>query len=466
MTPEFDDIHANRIRLLNDAEENGGGKYVLYWMQAGQRTRHNPALEVAVREADRLKLPLLVCFGLTDGYPEANARHYTFLLQGLRDAAANLEKRGIKFVCRRGEPAKVAGRLAKDAALVVVDMSYTRVPRRWLDEAADDFRVPLMRVEGEVIVPVETASDKREYAARTIRPKLHKMWPTFLKGFEESKPKRDSLGIDVKGDVDVSDPVAALATLKVDDGVPPSARFPGGEDAAAKLMNRFLAMLDGYDTGRNQPGGGHHSYLSPYLHFGHISPVAACLAVRDSKKGTADDRDAFVEELGVRRELAKNFVWFSPGDYDTYACLPDWAKKTLAEHEHDNREYVYTRDQLENAETHDEYWNAAMREMTQTGFMTNYMRMYWGKKILEWTNTPESGYDTTLHLNNKHFLDGRDPNSYSNVAWIYGVHDRPWTERPIFGKTRYMNANGLKRKFDMAEYVAFVDGLGEAEPIL
>jgi deoxyribodipyrimidine photo-lyase len=174
-----------------------------------------------------------------------------------------------------------------------------------------------------------------------------------------------------------------------------------------------------------------------------------------------ENTEDFLEEVIVRRELTHNYVHFAPRNYDSYEALPDWAKNTLAEHADDEREYVYTRKELEAAETHDPYWNAAMREMRCTGYMHNYMRMYWGKKILEWTNTPEYGNRITREINDKYFLDGRDPNSYANVNWVYGLHDRPWTERPVFGKTRYMNANGLKRKCDIEAYVEKVDRLCE-----
>jgi len=197
--------------------------------------------------------------------------------------------------------------------------------------------------------------------------------------------------------------------------------------------------------------------MSPYLHFGQISPVRLAMAVRDAKSGQESDRDGYLEELIVRRELAVNFVYYTQ-DYDRYTCLPEWARKTLAEHAGDPREHKYSQDVLESAQTHDPYWNAAMREMKQTGFMHNYMRMYWGKKILEWSETPENAFATTLAINNKYFLDGRDPNSYAGVAWVFGKHDRAWFERPIFGKVRYMAASGLERKCDIKAYVEKVDG--------
>ena len=184
--------------------------------------------------------------------------------------------------------------------------------------------------------------------------------------------------------------------------------------------------------------------------------------VRDRSAGASADRSAYLEELIVRRELAINFVHFGQ-NYDSYACLPEWTHATLDAHRGDRRPEIYDRAKLEAAKTHDPYWNAAMREMVHTGFMHNYMRMYWAKKILEWSETPEDAFATALHLNNKYFLDGRDANCYAGVAWTFGLHDRPWPERPIFGKVRYMNANGLKRKFDMNSYLYAVDRLVERE---
>ncbi|MEM6315983.1 MAG: deoxyribodipyrimidine photo-lyase, partial [Planctomycetota bacterium] len=382
---------------------------------------------------------------------------------GLRDVEANLKQRDIKFVCKHGQPPTVALHYAKDAALLVGDMGYVRPVRTWYDHVADKAPVKYVQVESEIVVPVETTSDKQEYAARTIRTKIHKKWDDYIVELEQRNVDTSSLRYPVTGDIDVSDVDGALESLDIDRGVKPVKRFEGGENAAQKVFGNFVEThLNDYDDGRNEPSKQHHSTMSPYLHFGHISPVQLAYEVKHSRYGKPDDRDAYLEELIVRRELSKNFVWFC-GDYDSFKCLPDWAKKTLDEHKDDEREHVYTRDELEHGKTHDEWWNAAMKEMRETGFMANYMRMYWGKKILEWTNTPEYAHETTLYLNNKYFLDGRDPNSYGNVAWIFGLHDRPWTERDIFGKTRYMNANGLKRKFDMQAYVEMVEGLSSGE---
>jgi deoxyribodipyrimidine photo-lyase len=256
----------------------------------------------------------------------------------------------------------------------------------------------------------------------------------------------------------VRDPAKAIAKLKLDRSVRPSRFFTGGYASAKKRLGAFITHhLNGYATERREPATGRTSTLSAYLHFGHISPVEIALAISAADAPKAD-RDAYLEELIVRRELAVNYVHYSP-DYDRYAGLPEWARKTLADHRGDKREQVYSREQLEAGETGDAYWNAAQNEMVKTGFMQNSMRMYWGKKIIEWTADPEEAFATALHLNNKYFLCGRDPNAFANVGWVFGLHDRPWGTRKIFGTVRYMNAAGLARKFDMDGYVRKIDAL-------
>jgi deoxyribodipyrimidine photo-lyase len=454
-------IDPARVQVLNDAPVRPDGKYVLYWMQQSQRAVANPALEYAAAEANALGKPLVVGFGLTDDYPEANERHYAFMLEGLRDAAATLRReRGVKLVVRRGQPPAVAVGLAAEAALVVCDRGYLRHQRRWRDHVADHAKRRVVQVEGDVVVPVEAASDKQEVGARTLRPKLHKLWDRYLKPVETVPVRHPSVRLRVDGDVDVSDVEGTLQRLKVDRSVHRSRRFSGGHSAAHEILRDFLSRkLDGYDERRNDPSLGATSTLAAYLHFGQISPAEVALEVRASRRGSDADRDAFLEELLVRRELSVNFVHYCP-NYDAYEGVPAWARKTLDERCGDPREVVYTPRQLEAADTHDPYWNAAQREMVLTGFMHNRMRMYWGKMILAWSETPEQAYETTLRLNNKYFLCGRDPNAYANVAWVFGLHDRPWgPRRPVFGTVRYMNAAGLERKFGIGAYVKWVEGL-------
>ena len=451
-------IQDERILELNDKDIQEG-EYVLYWMQSSQRSEYNHALETAALKANELEKPLLVAFGLMDDYPEASLRHYHFMLQGLQDVARALEKRKIKFVLQRGAPDEVAVKLAKDAALVVCDRDYLRLQRKWREHLAEEAPCKVVQVETNVVVPVELASDKKEYAARTLRPRLSKHLDTFLVELGEVKLKTDALDLEIKGE-DISDLDTFLGKLKLEPDPPPVKLFEGGTEAAKKVLHDFLKNdFADYTETRNQPQTSHVSHMSKYLHYGQISPVYIALEVKKAK-ASQKNTESYLEELIIRRELPMNFVFYEP-DYDKYSALPDWAQKTLEEHKDDNRSPGYTRAELEAAETDDPYWNAAMNEMKHTGYMHNYMRMYWGKKILEWSSSPEYAFETTLYLNNKYFLDGRDANSYANVAWVFGQHDRGWTERAVFGKVRYMSAGGLERKADPEAYVEKVEGLIE-----
>ena len=453
-------IHPSRIKVLNDADVRKED-YVLYWMQQSQRAAHNHALEFAVQQANQQDRMLLVAFGLTDDYPEANLRHYTFMLEGLKETQATLASRGIKLVVRRGHPPEVALNLGRRASMIVCDRGYLRHQRAWREQVAQEGNCRVVQVESDVIVPIEVVSVKAEYAARTIRPKIHRHLDTYLVRLKRMKLKHQSLGMKIQG-IDLDNTENLLRKLNLDRSVAPvSEIFKGGSSQAERRFKAFIRhRLKHYDEHSNQPQTDDVSHMSPYLHFGQISPLYLALQVGSASNTLKVAKDAYLEELVVRRELAINFAFYT-SNYDAYGCIPGWAQKTLADHQHDQREYVYTRRQLENAGTHDPYWNASMLEMKHTGFMHNYMRMYWGKKILEWSSTPQNAFLTTLAINNKYFLDGRDPNSYTGVAWIYGVHDRAWSERPIFGKTRYMAASGLERKCDIAAYVKKVDNLVE-----
>jgi deoxyribodipyrimidine photo-lyase len=453
------DVQEERIWHLND-EDTRDGEYVLYWMQEAQRTELNHALEYAVQKANERGQRLLVAFGLTDDYPEANLRHYAFLLEGLQDVHEALKKRKIKFVVRRGSPDAVALELGKAASLIVCDMSYLRLQKEWREKVAGEAGCRVTQVETEVVVPVELASNKREHAARTLRPKINEHLGDFLVELEPTQVEKQSLSMSVDG-LDLSDIDGILDGMNLDEGASRiSHLYKGGTSEAKGIFKDFLNNRFGdYVEHRNQPQTDDVSHMSKYLHYGHVSPIYLVLEARKAN-APKDDLDSFTEEVVVRRELSMNFCHFTP-DYDSFSCLPDWARKTLEEHKGDEREYAYTTKQLENAETHDEYWNAAMREMVHTGYMHNHMRMYWGKKILEWSDTPERAYETTLYLNDKYFVDGRDPNSYANIAWVYGNHDRGWKERPVLGKIRYMSAGGLERKAKPKEYVEKVERLVE-----
>jgi deoxyribodipyrimidine photo-lyase len=448
-------IQLERVQNLNRADVREGD-YVLYWMQSSQRAEQNHALEYAVQRANDLDQRLLVVFGLTDDYPEANLRHYTFMLEGLKDAQEAIEKRGIEMVVREGSPEDVALEAGKDASLIVTDRGYMRPQKKWREKVAREADCLVTQVESDVVVPVELASGKQEHAARTLRPKIQEYLEDFLVALRPTRVEKRSKNMREDG-LDLSDVEKVLDGMDLDRSVGAlSHLYKGGNSEAKKIFRRFLKQgLGDYDANRNQPQTDYVSHMSKYLHFGHVSPIWLALQAREAS-ANRDDIESFVEELVVRRELSMNFVFYN-NDYDSYSNLPGWARKTLEEHKGDEREYTYTRKQLENAGTHDEYWNAAMKEMVHTGYMHNYMRMYWGKKILEWSNTPEHAYKTTLYLNNKYFLDGRDPNSFANVAWVFGQHDRGWTEREVYGKVRYMSSGGLERKTKPDQYVEKVE---------
>jgi deoxyribodipyrimidine photo-lyase len=447
-------IQEERIKPLN-ARARARGAYVLYWMQNSVRAEYNHALEYAIREANDLEQPVVVYFGLTGEFPEANARHYHFLLEGLRGVETALRERGLKLVIRKESPDAGILRLARDATFVVVDRGYLPIQREWRKRVADGIGCSLVQVESDVVVPVEEASPKEEYSAATIRPKIQRRLDDYLQPLEETAPRVDSLGLEFET-LDIADVSKVVSTLPVDQTVSEVAGLTGGTEEAKRLLQEFIEhKLDDYDERRKDPTQDYLSQMSPYLHFGQISPlyIALQIACTDSP-----GRDAYLEELIVRRELSMNFVHYNPHFGDVKG-LPDWCRKTLAEHERDSREYLYTVDEFEAAATHDPYWNAAQQEMVVCGKMHGYMRMYWGKKILEWTAGPEEALRVALYLNNKYELDGRDPNGFTGVAWCLGKHDRPWGERPIFGKVRYMNANGLRRKFDADGYVRKVEAL-------
>lgn len=447
-------IDDERIEIIHQGY-GSSGSYVLYWMQAAQRTSCNHALEYAIREANRRNLPLVVYFGVCNDFPEAGPRHYRFMLEGLRETLTELKALGANPVFKLEAPEKGVVKLAAQAALTVFDKAYTAMPRSWRKQAAASMDCPVVEVEGEVIVPVRTASHKEEYAAATLRPRINRVRDRFLHELETSELK-NTRKLDLECE-DFSDPDAILQRLELKSDSPAAVDFyHGGTSQAHKRLDDFIAhKLDFFADKRNDPATDYCSGLSPYLHFGQISPLTTALKVLHADSpGT----ETFLEEFIVRRELAVNFVYFNPA-YDSYSCLPTWARLSLGEHAADPRQYLYTAEELEHARTHDPYWNAAQSEMLITGKMHGYMRMYWGKKILEWTRSPEEAYQLALHLNNKYELDGRDPNAFAGVAWCFGKHDRPWKERPVFGKIRYMNDNGLKRKFDIEAYIHRVNSL-------
>ncbi|AIS32673.1 deoxyribodipyrimidine photolyase PhrB [Methanobacterium formicicum] len=430
------------------------GDYVLYWMQASPRVHTNHALEYSIKKANQIKKPLLVFFGITNQFPEANNRHYTFLLQGLQDVQNALEKQGINMAIQMVSPPEGALELAENASMVVVDRGYLSIQREWIQKVIDGLQCPLIQVETNVVIPVETASSKEEYSAATIRRKINKKLDEFLIPLKREKLSTRFSDLDVDS-LSLDDVDSIISRLGSKSKVVPVAKYEGGTGNAIKLLDTFIKhKLDKFPD-RNDPSTDYLSHMSPYLHFGQISPLHIALEVLKTK---SPGKSAYLEELIIRRELAVNFVYHNH-EYDKLKCLPDWAYNTLMEHRKDKREYIYSFEEFENAETHDPYWNAAQLEMVHSGKMQGYMRMYWGKKILEWTQNPEEAHQIALKLNNRYELDGRDPNGYAGVAWCFGKHDRAWKEREIFGKVRYMNDQGLRRKFKMDSYLDAVNNL-------
>jgi deoxyribodipyrimidine photo-lyase len=447
-------IQKERINLLND-KKLGRGKYVLYWMQAAQRTEYNHALEYAIRTANKLKKSVLVFFGITESWPEANLRHYYFMLEGLKEVQKTLKAKGIQMVIRRNSPDSGAIELSRDAALVVADAGQLRIQKKWRMNVVKQIDCPLYEVETNLIVPVQEASSKKNFSAGTFRLRITKKLDYYLVPLKHSKPKLDSLGMKFYT-FDINDIDKALSKLDIDRSVAKVGGFQGGTKQAKRRLSNFIkTKLDRFADLRNDPTADYVSNMSPYLHFGQISSLYIALEVT---KSPGAGKDAYLEELIVRRELSHNFIFYN-SRYDSFACLEPWAKRTLNFHRRDKREYVYTFEQFEKAQTHDPYWNAAQNEMLITGKMHGYMRMYWGKKILEWSRNPQTGFKIALQLNDKYELDGRGPNAFAGVAWCFGKHDRAWGERPVFGKIRYMNAAGLKRKFDADDYVKKIEAL-------
>ncbi|KMQ50372.1 Deoxyribodipyrimidine photolyase, type II [Chitinispirillum alkaliphilum] len=447
-------IQEERIQHLNNTRPNRNGQFVLYWMQQSQRVKFNQALEYAAQSANDASVPLVVFFAVTESFPEANLRHYHFMLSGLKQTEMQLRDRGIRFViriCKNIE--ECVAELAQRAVMVVTDWGYLSIQQLWRKQLVSVLNCPFVQIESDAIVPVMVASSKQEIGARTLRTKIQKNFNRFLQPLKEVSIGKDSLHLKFKSE-SLSDTDAFLELLKIDRTVPVVKWLKGGPEEAETVLGRFLKKkLSGFGQYRNDPSKNHLSNLSPYLHFGQISPVHVALKV--SEAGSADTA-AFLEEMVVRRELGFNFCMYN-GNYDSFSAIPGWAAETLQKHRKDKRPRHYSLRELENAQTYDSYWNAAQREMVHLGKMHGYMRMYWGKKIIEWSPTPNEAFKRALYLNNKYSIDGRDPNSFTGVAWCFGLHDRAWGERDIFGKVRYMNSKGLERKFDMKKYVELVN---------
>ncbi|MGD0443265.1 MAG: deoxyribodipyrimidine photo-lyase [Edaphobacter sp.] len=445
-----------RVTVRRAGQPDPNGRCVVYWMQRAQRGVDNHAVDLAVKVANLLRLPLVVYFAGVSNFPHANLRHYAFLNQGLPDIEADLAARNISFVMRRA-PHESHEQLLADvrASFLIGDENPMREPERWRREIASRIRVPFWTIDTDVVVPSKLM-EKAQYGAYTIRPRLYRLLPEYLHPYENLKAEREwTRPRGFRADSVHEDITRGWKDL--DRSVAPVDKWNGGTRAALKRLRVFAGeMLEGYEAQRNHPETDGTSCLSPYLHFGHVGPITIALAVEAAVKANPrlrGARDSYFNELIVWRELAVNFVRYTP-KYDSSECAESWAKATIAGHARDEREHLYTLSELECARTHDDLWNAGQIQMVRYGWMHNYVRMYWAKKILEWTPDIATAMRYAIHLNDKYFLDGRDPNGYAGIAWaILGKFDRAWGERPVFGKIRYMSGASTGRKFDSKRYI-------------
>ena len=447
-------MNKKRMRILKEGVLNYGP--VALWMSRDQRANNNFALLFAQEMAIKLKAPLAVLFCLVPEFQGATMRQYGFMLKGLKETDENLVKKGIPFFLVTGSPEEEIPNFIKKyrISLLIKDFDPLRIKKDWTESVARKIDIPFYEVDAHNIVPCWIASQKQEFGAHTLRPKIKHALTEFLEEYHQLRKHP----IPWKEIIIKPDWSKSLKTLDVDN-IPEIEWIKPGEKAAHKVLKDFLEKkLSSYDMKRNDPAADGQSNLSPYLHFGQISAQRVALEVL---KSNIDKklREVFLEELIIRRELADNFCFYNP-NYDNFEGFPDWAKKTLNRHRRDKRQYIYTLEEFENARTHDDLWNAAQMEMVKRGKMHGYMRMYWAKKIFEWTESPEDAMEIATYLNDRYELDGRDPNGYVGIAWsIGGVHDRAWNERPVFGKIRYMSYNGCKSKFNIKKYIAYVQSI-------
>lgn len=441
-----------RVTVRKLRAPNPEGKCVVYWMQRAQRVLDNPALDVAVEIGNELGKPVVVFLAPVPFYPRANLRHYRFLASGIPDIEEGLGKRNVGFVLRT-YPDHSLGKFCEQVrpAMVIGDENPLRETEHWRVRAAQHLRVPFWTVDADVVVPSQLLG-KEHFGARTIRPRLQERLPEFLVRRRVVKARigwnRPRTLQSLSADKDFT------AGWSLDRSVPPVENLQGGSKRALRVLADFVKHgLRNYPKNRNHPELSGTSHLSPYLHFGHIGPLTIAQAVQ-AASAPAAAKQAFLEQLIVRRELSVNFVRYN-SHYDSFACLEPWADRSFARHLGDRRPVVYDEEQLEQAETHDPLWNAAQKQMVLAGWMHNYMRMYWAKKILEWSPSVATAYQRAVWLNDRYELDGRDPNGYAGIAWaIVGKHDRPWFERPVFGQVRYMSLASTGRKFDSKSYIA------------
>ena len=440
-----------------------GARYILYWAQMNRRVASNHALAYAIELGNRLSLPVLYYEGLTCSYPHANDRLHTFILENVPDTAADLKPLGVGYVFylrrRKADANDVLYQLAKDAAAVVTDDYPTFVAHTHNAHVPQHLDIPYFVVDSSCVVPMNRL-EKREYAAYTIRPRINRMLAEYLTAFEMPTPaKRYKLDASPYH-TNVTNIPQLVAGCEIDHSVKPSTTFRGGAKRARQLLTHFVEHnLSRYANNRNEPSAHATSDMSPYLHFGNISALDLALTAKTYAAAHGLIADEFLEELIVRRELAFNFAKYTEDAESLQKNLPNWAIATLAKHDADPREFTYSQAEWERAETHDALWNATQKELLLRGKIHGYYRMYWGKKLIEWSASHQDALNTMIFLHDKYAIDGRDPNTYTNILWCFGLHDRPWTERPIFGMIRFMSGDGMKRKTNTAAYIKEIEYL-------
>jgi deoxyribodipyrimidine photo-lyase len=438
-----------RTRQLNKADVTKGP--VVYWMSRDQRARDNWALIHAQQLALKTQSPLMVLFCLVPDFLGATQRQYGFMLRGLAELQSELKRKNIPLFLIKGAPEKAVPAFVNKhkAGAMVTDFDPLKIKRAWKDKVSASAAAAFFETDAHNIVPCWQASPKQEFGAYTLRPKINRQLDTFLEPFPGVKKHPHT----VKANDGPINPDKLLASLKINKRVTEVTWIKPGEKAAHRQMNRFIRnTLAPYAEQSNDPNQDAQSHLSPYLHFGQISAQRVAKAIIHADI-SPDAQNAFLEQLIIRKELSDNFCHYNQ-NYDRFEGFPDWALKTIRAHQKDKRNYLYTLKQFQDAATHDPLWNAAQQQMVRAGKMHGYMRMYWAKKIVEWTRSAQEAMQIAIELNDTFELDGRDPNGYTGIAWsVGGVHDRAWPERAVFGKIRYMNYNGCKSKFDVQRYI-------------
>lgn len=459
-----------RTRLLNDLPIRDDGDYVLYWMQMYKRSTHNHALNKAIEIANELKLPLVVYEGLKYSYPWASDRLHTFILEGVAEKKAAFEAKGIRYIFYlqkdKNSPKNTVAKLAAKAAALVTDDFPSFIIPEHNRHITEQVKIPVIVVDANGMIPVSRFV-KEEFAARTIRPKVNKLLPEYIAPLHTPalKIKHTRLQLDCpETEVNEANIARLVAECAIDHSVPASTDYKGGEAVVQKRLHHFVKeILPDYDNLRNRPEIDGCSRMSAYLHFGFISAQQIYEAVVAADV-PQQAKDVYLEELIVRRELGYNFIIHNK-DFDSLEAAPEWARKTMAKHAKDQRPVHFTAEQIEAGETTDILWNATQHELVKTGELHNYMRMLWGKKIIEWTASYEEAFELMVNINNKYALDGRNPNSYTGIHWCFGKHDRAWgPERPVFGTLRYLSSTSWWNKVGAKAYIKKYSGIDAVKP--